>query len=177
MKKKSINNGMKFEKMVNTIIEAIEQPYPYRYKNSDEGYIFYPDPKNKNIFYSVILVRYNEDGDYEPLRGNVLEIAFRYNNKQTKEYDVMDTRAPAAGNAFRILATVKAIVQEYFTKKTINKITQIIFTSKPSERGKTSLYKRLLQQIANYMGSNWKTEIGPGSGDQKGYILFKAYKA
>jgi hypothetical protein len=168
---------MRFDGFVNIIMEAMEQPYPYRYKNSEDGYIFYPDPQNKNIFYSVILVRYNEDGDYEPLRGNVLEIAFRYNNKQTEEYDVMDTQSPAAGNVFRILATIKAIVHEYFTKKQMNKITQIIFTSKPSERGKTSLYKRLLQQISDYMGPNWKTEIGPGTGDQKGYVLFKAYKS
>jgi len=167
----------KFDQLVSILLEAMEQPYPYRYKNEEEGYIFYPDPKNKKIFYSVVLVRYDKNGNYEPRRGNVLEIAFRYNNLLTKEIDIMDTKTPAAGSAFKILATVKAIVVEYFSKKQIKKITEIVFTSKPSEQGKTRLYGRLLQQIATAMGTDWKTEITSGTGDQKNYVLFKAYKS
>lgn len=169
---------MKFDETVAFLLESLEQPYPYRYKNEEEGYIFYPDIKNKKIFYSVVLVRFDENGDYDPYKGNVLEIAFRYNNLKTKEIGVMDTKTPAAGNAFKILATVKAIVKEYFSKKrNMNKITEIIFTSKPSEKGKIKVYNKFLQQIANTLGTEWKTEISPGTGDREGYVLFRAYKS
>jgi hypothetical protein len=141
---------MKFNSLVKQLLsEALDNPYPYEYSERDGGYIFFPDPNNQDILYTVLVL---EDPEY-PQR---LTIMFHYTDEAKGIQGTADMTG--TGNAFRVMATVMKIVNEHLDN-TSDKYNIILFTAKASDHGKTVLYKRLAQQLKNRLGSSWELDI------------------
>jgi hypothetical protein len=140
---------MKFDSLVKQIIsEALDSPYPYQYSERDGGYVFFPDPNNQSILYTVLVL---EDPDY-PKR---LDIMFHYTDEDKNIQGTADMTG--TGNAFRVMATVLKIVNEYLDQHA-SKYNIIKFSAKSTDHGKVSLYKRLAQQLKNKLGSQWELD-------------------
>ena len=155
---------MQFDFLINQLLsEALDNPYPYHYSERDGGYIFFPDPDNRNILYTVLVL---EDPDY-PQR---LTIMFHYTDEDKGIQGTADMTG--TGNAFRVMATVTKIVNEYLDNNA-DKYNIIQFTAKSSDHGKTVLYKRLAQQLKNRLGSRWDLDIFRNSSE----VVFELSKA
>jgi len=168
---------MNFLNLVDVYItEALDNPYPYEYSDLDGGFVFYPDPSNKNIFYTVQTLRYGKDAD-DFRKNYTLEILFDYNDESTKQYGVTTMTNANRGDQFRIMATVKDVVMKYLgDKRNLNKIKIITFTSKNFEKGKTRLYSTLSQMLARSLGSDWEFSTAPGTGEDAGAVRFNIKK-
>jgi len=129
--------------------EALDNPYPYKWSEKDGGFIFFPDLNNQSILYTVMTL---EDPDY-PQRLNIL---FHYTDENKNIQGTTDMTG--TGNAFRIMATVIKIVNNYIDSYGPNKYNIIEFTAKLTDHGKVSLYKRLAQQLKNKLGPNWELD-------------------
>jgi len=169
---------MNFLNLVDVYItEALDNPYPYEYSDLDGGFVFYPDPTNKNIFYTVQTLRYNKSADSPSENGYTLEILFDYNDESTKQYGVTTMINANRGDQFRIMATVKDVVIKYLAdKRNLNKIEIITFTSKNFEKGKTRLYSTLGQMLARTLGADWEFSTAPGTGEDAGAVRFNIKK-
>jgi 5'-nucleotidase len=119
------------------VTEVADQPYRYMLaKRTDAGslYIFQTDSGTR-MMVGMSLDRLS-DGDYG------VDMSFA---------DQSDAAAPTIGitgkgDAFRIFATVVAIIKEYFAKTKFN-IRQVTFKGKSEEPSRIKLYDRLAQQL------------------------------
>jgi hypothetical protein len=137
---------MKFDSLVKQIIsEALDSPYPYQMSKRDGGYIFFPDPNNQSILYTVLML---EDPDYT----SRLTIMFHYTDENKNIQGTPDMTG--TGNAFRVMATILKIVNDYLSKNS-EKYNIINFSAKSVDHGRVNLYKRLAQQLKNKLGSQW----------------------
>lgn len=155
---------MRFNSLVQEILtEALDNPYPYQWSERDGGYIFFPDPKNQSILYTVLVL---EDPEYTQR----LTIMFHYTDESKNIQGTADMTG--TGNAFRVMATVLKIVNEYLSENA-EKYTIIGFTAKSTDHGKVVLYKRLAQQLKNKLGPQWDLDTFKNS-YQVEYELSKA---
>lgn len=132
------------------IKESLDNPYPYHYSQRDGGYIFFPNPQNDKVLYTVYMLR---DPDYDQR----LEIMFTYTDE---DKDIQGTAdMTGTGDAFRVMATVKKIVFEGIHDIGIEKLNIIKFTAKSADSGKVALYKRLANQFQQYLGPKWDLDV------------------
>lgn len=129
--------------------EALDNPYPYQWSEKDGGYIFFPDPKNQSILYTVLML---EDPEYTPS----LSIMFHYTDENKNIQGTADMTG--TGNAFRVMSTVLKIVYDYLDKHS-NKYKMIRFTANNSDHGRQTLYKRLAHQLKNKLGPSWELDV------------------
>lgn len=163
------------EQAYEEICEALDNPYPYHFSEDDNGMVFYPDPDNKQVYYTVQMLRYGKNADSPSENGRTLEILFDFNNEASKQYGVTLMTNANTGDQFRIMATIKAVVMKYLQK--IPKALKLItFTSKNHEKGKTRLYTKLGQMLAHMLGSEWAFETMPGTGEDEGAVKFNITK-
>lgn len=142
---------MKFNSLVREILnEVLTNPYPYEYSERDGGYIFFPDPNNQSILYTVLLL---EDPEYT----SRLTILFHYTDEDKNIQGT--TEMTGTGNEFRVLATVSKIVKEYLSENP-NKYDIIQFIAKSKDRSRVSFYtKRLVPLLKAELGSQWNLDI------------------
>lgn len=129
--------------------EALDNPYPYQWSERDGGFIFFPDPKNQSILYTVLMM---EDPEYAPS----LTIMFHYTDEDKNIQGTADMTG--TGNAFRVMSTVLKIVNDYLDKHS-DKYEMIRFSANNSDHGRQALYKRLAHQIKNRLGSKWELDV------------------
>lgn len=130
--------------------EALDNPYPFKYSEQNDGYVFYPDVNNQRVFFTVVM---ENDPEY-PQR---LKIMFHYTDKDKGFDGTADMTG--LGNAFRIMATVKDVVLKHIGSYGPNKYNIIEFSAKSDDHGKVVLYKRLAQLLKDKMGSQWDLEV------------------
>jgi len=130
--------------------EALDNPYPFKYSEQNDGYVFYPDPNNQSAFFTVVM---EEDPEYP----QSLSIMFHYTDKDKGFDGTADMTG--LGNSFRIMATVKEIVAKHINSYGPNKYNIIKFSAKSADHGKVVLYKRLAQMLKNKMGPRWELDI------------------
>jgi hypothetical protein len=142
---------MEFNSLVKEIIsEALDNPYPFKWSEKDGGFVFFPDPNNQKVLYTVMTL---EDPEY-PQRLNIL---FHYTDEDKNIQGTTDMTG--TGNAFRIMATVVKIVNFYLDSYGPNKYNIIEFSAKSADHGKVVLYKRLAQQLKNQLGPKWELDV------------------
>jgi hypothetical protein len=129
--------------------ESMDNPYPYQWSERDGGYIFFPDPKNQSILYTVLML---EDPEY-PQR---LTIMFHYTDEDKNIQGTADMTG--TGKAFRVMATVLKIANEYLDSKG-DKYNMIRFSAKSGDHGRHVLYKRLAHQLKNKLGPRWELDV------------------
>jgi hypothetical protein len=154
------------EEAYETVSESLNNPYPYELSTAgaDDAYIFYPNPDNKDVFYSVTLL---EDITYNDL----LRIVFTYTDKSKKIRRMTDMTG--TGDAFRVMATVAKIVTEHL-RKYAQSYSMIDFEAKSSDHGRVALYKRLAQKLKNeVLGPKWKLETSNDEKEKSVRFLFK----
>jgi hypothetical protein len=141
---------MKFNLLIEQLLESLDNPYPYQHSERDGGFIFFPDPNNQKVLYTVLLL---EDPDYVQR----LEIMFHYTDE---DKDIQGTAdMTGTGDAFRVMATVVKIVQDYLNNHDPNKYEIIRFSAKSSDHGKVTLYKRLGRMLKDKLGRKWDFDI------------------
>jgi hypothetical protein len=158
---------MKFNLLIEQLLESLDNPYDYKWSEKDGGFIFFPDPKsdpadseseiqnlnpnNQSILYTVMML---EDPDY-PLRLNIL---FHYTDEDKNIQGTTDMTG--TGDAFRVMATVVKIVKDYLNSYGPNKYEIIQFDAKSSDHGKVVLYKRLAQKLKDQiLGPRWDLDV------------------
>lgn len=143
---------MRFNNLVKHLLsESLDNPYDYKWSERDGGFIFFPDPNNQRILYTVLML---EDPDYTPR----LNIIFTYTDEVKNIQGTTDMTG--TGDQFRIMATVTKIVKEYFNSHDQNKYEIIRFEAKSSERGKVALYKRLAHKLIDeVLGQVWDLDV------------------
>jgi hypothetical protein len=174
---------MKFNLLIEQLLESLDNPYPYQYSERDGGFIFFPDPKsdpadsesdpadsesdpaaadsdseiqnlNPNNQSILYTVMMLEDPDY-PLRLNIL---FHYTDEDKNIQGTTDMTG--TGDAFRVMATVVKIVKDYLNSYGPNKYEIIQFDAKSSDHGKVVLYKRLAQKLKDQiLGPRWDLDV------------------
>ena len=142
---------MKFNLLIEQLLESLDNPYDYKWSEKDGGFIFFPDPNNQSILYTVMML---EDPDY-PLRLNIL---FHYTDEDKNIQGTTDMTG--TGDAFRVMATVVKIVKDYLNSYGPNKYEIIQFDAKSSDHGKVVLYKRLAKKLKDQiLGTHWDLDV------------------
>ena len=142
---------MRFDHLVKEIIsESLDNPYPFKHSEKLNGYVFYPDPSNQNVYYVVYTLR---DPNYPPR----LEIIFDYTDLDKDIEGTTDMTK--TGDSFRIMATVKAIVKYHIENQGPNTFNIIKFSAKTMEHGKIALYGRLAQIMKKSLGPKWDLDV------------------
>ena len=125
--------------------------YDYQY-DGDGDYIFYPDPEDKDTFYTVTLDR---------MPDWYLDISFSYTNKHKNiEQTVLPT---GTGDSFKVFATVTKIIME-FIKSHKHSLKTISFSSEWSENSRINLYTRISKKLQKKLGDNWRLHIARSHG-------------
>jgi hypothetical protein len=142
---------MKFDSLVEQILsEALDNPYPYEWSETDGGFIFFPDPNNQSILYTVLML---EDPEYT----KSLTIMFHYTDETKNIQGTADMTGTK--DSFRVMATVKKIVFDYFDNQGRDKYEMIRFSAKSGDHGRQSLYNRLAKQLKNKLGPEWEIDV------------------
>jgi hypothetical protein len=156
---------MKFDSLVKEIIaESLDNPYPFKHSEKLNGYVFYPDPNNQNVYYVVYA---NEDPDYRAR----LTFIFDYTNLDkgvegsTEMMNFSREELKALNISIsRVISTVAAIIVSYLStkqgpdkKQRLDKYTIILYEGKNAESGRISLYDSLALKLLNFLGEdNWE---------------------
>lgn len=60
------------------------------------------------------------------------------------------------GDQFKILATIKNIIEHHLASIDLSKIDQILFTSDPNESSRVKVYDKFVPIMLKILGPNWK---------------------
>jgi hypothetical protein len=163
------------------LTEVLNNPYNYEYSEelSKKSYglnakvfVFYPNLKNRNIFYSI---------DFSGKEN--LEIVFYYNNldeNKTRVIDITNT-----GDQFKVFSTIIKIIKDILPEY-LNTIEQITFFSQDKSRTRFYL-NRIVPIIGNIIepnhnfiknpeGNNWKFEMESVEKNVVYFYFFKKIK-
>lgn len=143
---------MRFNNLVKLLLsESLNSPYDYKWSEKDGGFIFFPDPNNQSILYTVLML---EDPEYT----HRLNVLFHYTDENKNIQGTTDMTG--TGDAFRIMATVAKIVKEYLNSRSSNYYDIIQFDAKSSDHGRVVLYKRLAQKLKDQvLGPRWDLDV------------------
>ena len=163
--KDRVDNFVKrFEIKETSVNEVADQPYRYMLaKRTDTGnwYIFQTDSGNRMVVSATLDPE--DDGTYSS------EIAFGEHSSGSMELT-------GKGDAFRIFATVGAVVKEYLrTVKPYANITKLKFSGKTKEPSRIKLYDTIAKNIGKFL-PDFKFAGSAGSGNEKFYHFTKDTK-
>jgi len=146
-------------KLIELLNEVTDQPYRYMLaKKTSEGsqYIFITDSGTKMVV-SLALEKLSA--------GNTrVEVAFA---EQTPHG--IKTAATGKGDAFKIFATVAAIVKEFLSKTKVT-VDALTFTGKTAEPSRIKLYDRIAQNLGKFI-SGFEFECSGVDGIDKFYYF------
>lgn len=156
---------MRFDHLVKEIIsESLDNPYPFKYSEQKDSWIFFPNPENQNVFYSVSVLNDEEYGEEMRRSGRnfeKLKILFTFTNKSKNidgTTDMLNFNREEL-NALnivprRVISTVAAIVEKHLRSYGLDKYAIIEFDGKNSDESRISLYDTLAVKLLNFLGKD-----------------------
>ena len=149
---------MRFDHLVKEIIsESLDNPYPFKHSEKLNGYVFYPDPGNQNVYYVVYA---NEDPDYQARLTFIFDYTnldkdiegstemMNFSREELKTLNISVTR---------VISTIATIVVTHLKSYGPNKYTIILYEGKNAESSRISLYDSLAVKLLNFLGKdNWE---------------------
>lgn len=154
-----------YQKKSESVTEVADSPYKYiLFKTTDASYSYIFQTENKTKIVAEIKTNKRFNGTYSA------EIGFA-EQKVVDGHTTYDVKPTGKGDAYRIFATIKSIVEDFF--RTTNKdITRVEFSGKTTETSRIKLYDKIASNLGKFL-PNFRLQAASSSGEEKVYYFDK----